>query len=133
VRGSWVKEVKEIMGDTYNIKNAPGAAIGKNAHTKDTKIIQINNPKIPNSDFDKLAIELVELRKALKQESINTDDKELDNAIVLVGKAEEAATEHDENKMLQNLKKGGKWALKVSQEIGVKLTTELLKKMLLPE
>ena len=77
-------------------------------------------------------MELVELRKALKQKSINTDNKELDSTIVLVGEAEEAAKVKDINKLMQSLKKTGKWALDVSQEIGIKLTTELLKKTLLP-
>ncbi|MCA9904598.1 MAG: hypothetical protein KC547_12155 [Anaerolineae bacterium] len=76
-------------------------------------------------DPAKLAEELAQLRAAMKQQGQTVEH---DEAIVAVGKAEQAARENDKAGVLQYLRSAGKWAFDVATKIGVNVAAEVIKK-----
>ncbi len=76
-------------------------------------------------DSAKLADELVQLRAAMKQQGQTVEH---DEAVLAIGKAEQAAREDDKVGALQYLRSAGKWAFDVATKIGVNVAAEAIKK-----
>jgi hypothetical protein len=77
-----------------------------------------------NIDFIVLAKELTLLRSEMKKRA-KTDDHDI--AIGEISKAEKAIKTGDKNKLYENLKAAGKWALDVATKIGTTIAAEMIK------
>lgn len=100
--------------------NADAVAAGDNA----TAISNASQPALSQFDLPQLAVELQELRQALRQAAT---EREHDATVVAVGDAAQAAQAGNGLAVLDHLKSAGKWALDVATKIGVSVATEALK------
>lgn len=112
------------MGDQYNIQGQTGA-VGPGAHAHDLNFNQLWNQYSSEIDVAKLADELYQVRQAMKKES---ETLEHDTAVGEIAAAETAAKDNDGPKALEHLKKAGKWAFSVAENIGTTIAAEVLKK-----
>lgn len=78
-----------------------------------------------SDDLMGLAEELAKLRVAMKQDGQTVDH---DEAVVAVGKAEQAARSHDQAGVVHYLRSAGTWAFDVATKIGVNVAAEAIKK-----
>lgn len=111
--------------DTYNTGQA--GAVGPHSHAHDMTFQQVWSASQGQIDLPRLAAELSELRKAMKQEASSTDQ---DIALGEVAAAEVAASKGDGPKALQHLKAAGKWAFDVATKIGTGVAVVALKTVL---
>lgn len=112
------------MGDKYKIKGQTGA-VGPGAAAHDMTFNQIWNQVSPEIDMRQLSDELSQLRQGMKKES---ETLEHDTAIGEIAAAEIATQANDGPKALEHLKKAGKWAFNVAENIGTTIAAEALKK-----
>jgi hypothetical protein len=112
------------MGDKYDIKGQTGA-VGPGAHAHDLNFNQLWNQYPSEIDLKQLAGELSNLRDSLIQKA---DEPEHYRAIAEVSEAEAASQANDGSKALEHLKKAGKWAFSVAENIGTTIAAEALKK-----
>jgi hypothetical protein len=115
-----------IMGDQYNIQGQTGA-VGPNAHAHDISFNQVWNQLGGKVDLAKLADDLAILQKEMERNATEPGEK---LAVGAIAAAEQSARQKDGPKVIEYLKTAGKWALTVSQKIGVSLATEALKSAL---
>jgi hypothetical protein len=101
-----------MSGDTYNTGQA--AAVGRNARTNNTTMVQNNHGTI--KDLPGLISQLAILRAEMKKDPSDGDH---DVEIGAVAMAEKAAKEGNEQSVLEHLKSAGTWALEIAQKIGV--------------
>jgi hypothetical protein len=112
-----------IMGDQYNI-HGQAAAVGPDAHVHDISFNQVWNQLEGKVDLAKLADDLAVLQKEMERNATEPGEK---LAVGAVAAAEQSARQKDGPKVMEYLKVAGKWALTISQKIGVSLATEALK------
>jgi hypothetical protein len=86
---------------------------------------QVWNQLSSEVDTMRLSEELTQLRLAMKKEA---ETLEHDTAVGEIAAAETAAKENNGPKILEHLKKAGKWAFNVAENIGTTVATEALKK-----
>ncbi len=115
--------IGRIIGDQYNIQGQTGA-VGPNAHAHDISFTQVWNQLEGKVDLAKLAGDLAVLQKEMERSAIEPAEK---LAVGAIAAAEQSARQKDGPKVMEYLKTTGKWALSVSQKIGVSLATEALK------
>lgn len=111
-------------GDKYNIQGQTGT-VGPGAHAHDLNINQLWNKYSSEIDLKQLAGDLSNLRDSLIKKA---DEPEHYRAIAEVSEAEDASQANDGPKALEHLKKAGKWAFSVAENIGTTIAAEALKK-----
>jgi hypothetical protein len=114
-------------GDNITNVNAAGVVLGAHAHAGDISsrgAVTLNLSE--SGQVARLAAELSELRKALRQSS-DPDDPQHDIEMGAVAQAEQAASKGDQEGALNHLKGVGKWCLEVATKIGVSLAAEAIK------
>jgi hypothetical protein len=117
--------IKRIeMGDKYNIKGQTGA-VGPGAQAHDINFNQVWNQVSSDIDLKQLEGDLSQLRQAMKKEA---ETLEHDTAVGEIAAAEVAAQANKGPKALEHLKKAGKWAFSVAENIGTTIAAEALKK-----
>jgi len=100
--------------------NADAIGVGDQA----TAISNAGHQAASHLDLPKLAEELQQLRKALRQEATEVGH---DAAVVAVGEAEQAAREGNAQGALDHLKKAGKWAFDVATKVGISIASDAIK------
>jgi hypothetical protein len=111
-----------IMGGKYVTGQA--GAVGPGAHAHDMTFGQIWSQVEKSIDLPSLAEELGLLRQSMKKEAT---EPELDVAVGAIATAEQAAKAGNGPKALESLKSAGKWALDLSEKIGVGGATAAIK------
>lgn len=115
-----------VMGDQYNINQA--GAVGPNAVANNT-VFNHEIYSLPDSiDYDLLFAEIVTLKKSLLSK---VSSAEHFTALAELTSAEEAAKSRDGQKVVNSLKKAGKWALDGVKDIGTNLLAEIIKSQML--
>ncbi len=79
----------------------------------------------PTIDFTKLSDELAQLREAMLQQAKTREES---IAVGEVAQAEKFALEKDYSGVYKHLKEAGHTVLKIAQDIGVEITTNIIKK-----
>ncbi len=119
--------IKELyMGNIYKTSQVIGS-MGENARTESVNVQQVINQLGCDFNFEHLADELETLRLALKERSTTLEHDAEIGAIV---EAQKAARKTDGTKVLEYLKKAGKWSFDAATDIGTSLVAEVLKKTL---
>lgn len=120
-------KIPEHKGDmTVNntfINNGQAGSMGENATTNNSTFNQQVNSGL---NLDEMVGALAKLRQAMKA-TAEDDNIEQDKALSAITLAEDAAKEGDEKRTLEYLRKGGKWALEVSEKVGTTILTAYLK------
>lgn len=111
-----------MTNDTYSAGQA--GAMGPDAHAHDMTFQQVWNQNQASIDLPRLSSELGRLREAMRAQPSGLDQ---DAALGSVALAERAAEKGDGPSALRHLKSAGKWALKVSEQIGVRVAAAALK------
>jgi plasmid maintenance system antidote protein VapI len=106
----FVEHEVTIMGDYIRTGNVTGSIVGKN----------INNANVHTTinDLAQVADALRELREQMVQRAASPEHYV---AIGAISEAEIAAKEGNQTSMLTHLKKAGRWALSVANEVGVQV------------
>jgi hypothetical protein len=117
-----IQEVN-IMENKYNITGGNQGAVGDQAEAHN--FTQVSNQTQGSIDMTTLATELYRLRMEAKKVAI---EPEHDIAVSEIAKAEQAAKEGQESKVMEHLKSAGKWALDVATKIGTGIALEAIKK-----
>ena len=110
---------KVIMGDE-NINNGQTGVVGRNAHAENMNFSQTVNLIEEKIDLSQLAEELAKIRNEMKK---TANGLEQEVAIGAIAAAEQEAKNNNRQKVMENLKTGGKWALGIAKEIGVSVAT----------
>ncbi len=113
--------------NNYTIGQA--GAVGPNSHAHDMILNQTSVEALENADIAQLTEELSKLRKAMKENAIESEPQ-VDIAIGEIAKAEQAAKEGDREKIYIHLKNAGKWAFDVATKIEITLVADFIKKFL---
>jgi uncharacterized protein YjbI with pentapeptide repeats len=116
-----------ITGDRsirYSNQGQVGA-MGDSAHTEDMTLNQIINHTGESIDLVALAKELAQLRMAIAAKQDASPQAAI--AIGEVAKAEIAAGDKDESKVLEHLKAAGKWTLDFAKDIGKDVVVAAIK------
>lgn len=112
----------EHVGDNYHNTGQAGA-IGRASHAEKMIFQQAVLPA-QQIDLGALARELIELRKAMRDQASDPDH---DIAIGKIAAAQQAAESGDSSGAIEHLKAAGKWALDVSTKIGGDVAAAALK------
>jgi hypothetical protein len=113
------------MGDIYTAGQA--AAFGPHAQAHDVTFTQVWNQISATIDLPQLENELGALRQALKKQA---SLPEHDIAIAEVASAEIAAKNRDGNKVIEHLRKAGKWVRQVAIDTSCELAASVITKAL---
>jgi hypothetical protein len=113
------------MGDIYTAGQA--AAFGPHAQAHDVTFNQVWNQMGATIDLPQLENELGVLRQALKEQA---SEPEHDIAIAEVASAEIAAKNGDGSKVIEHLRKAGKWVHDIAIAIGCELAASVIVKAL---
>lgn len=114
----------QVSGDKYQTGQA--GAVGPKSHAENMTFNQSWQQYEDIGDLPQFAIQLADLRKAMK---IRTDGSVgHDNAIAAVGNAEEAAKAGDSGKMMECLKSAGAWAVDVAKDVTSSVVADVIKK-----
>jgi uncharacterized protein YjbI with pentapeptide repeats len=117
--------IKRIeMGDTYKI-NGQAAAVGPGAHAHDITFNQAWNDISKEIDLSKLSEELSVLKETVASEAKSSDQI---RALAEVSDAETAAKAGKGSKVVEHLKRAGKWTFDVATNIGTDVAAEVIKK-----
>jgi hypothetical protein len=118
----------EVMENKYKIDHSQVGAIGDGAKS-DNNQFQQTNYTIPNNlDYDKLVVELNELKNHINSQP---DLPQKEEIVKNIEDAEKEAVSKNGNGVVKYLKMGGKWIFDTATKIGISLVTELLKTNLL--
>ena len=120
----YIAEEITMNSDIYKTQGQTGA-VGPGAHAHDINFNQLWNQYSSKIDLKQLAEELSNLRDSLIQKA---DEPEHYRAIAEVSEAETSAKDSNGPKVLKHLKKAGKWAFSVAENIGTTIAAEALKK-----
>jgi hypothetical protein len=117
-----LKTQEPTTGQQYYIGTA--FAVGPYAKAQDITFIQIWNQVEKTIDLTRLVEELGLLRQEMKMKAT---EQEHDIAVGAVAIAEQAAKAGNGPKALESLKSAGKWALELSEKIGIGVATAAIK------
>ena len=112
------------MGSKYNISGGQQGAVGDGASVSDLTQNQFVQQPV---DVEALAEELGRVAQAAR---LRATDHEQRIATAHLESAEEEAKKGDGPKALEYLKSAGKWVLEVAEEVGAKVTAEVIKSQL---
>jgi hypothetical protein len=112
-----------VMGDSYRTGQA--GAVGPNSTAHDMTFVGMWNRLEPLISLSSLAIELQQLRTAMRK--MAEGDLEQDLAVAWVGKAEKSAKEADGASVIRYLHAAGQWALEIAKSIGVEVAVAAIK------
>lgn len=116
-------EIEMVFGNKYQAQQV--GAMGHQAVAYDNIFNQTWNQIQNTVDLNSLIKELSALREQMKQDASETEHYVSMGA---VAEAEVAAKTGDGPRVLQSLKKAGKWGLKKAEDIGINLAAELIKR-----
>lgn len=117
--------VKEkIMGSKYEIKDSQVGAIGDGAKAENISFDNSQNFTFSDKEIANIAAELT----ALRLELAKLGSPEAMKAALEIAEAEQSASQKDEPKFRDHLKKAGKWALETATKIGVTVAAAAIKK-----
>ncbi len=113
-----------IGGDKYKIKGQTGA-VGRDAHSHGINFNQVWNDIAKDVDLLRLSEELSTLKEEVAREAKSSDQI---RALAEVSDAETAAKAGKGSKVVEHLKKAGKWTFDVATKIGTDVAAEVIKK-----
>jgi hypothetical protein len=111
-----------IMGDKY-VNNGQAGAVGANAKSDGNSFFQTQSSFKNKPNLEAVIEELGKLRDEMRKLST---DIEHDSSIVAVGQAIIAGDKKDLSSVLVHLKSAGKWALSISEKLGLKIAEKLI-------
>jgi hypothetical protein len=123
LRNIFVEELN-VTGDQFTNYGQAGA-MGTGATGSINNYASVWNQAKNDIDLNSLAVELAQLRAALRQKAQSVDE---DKAVLAVSEAESEAKSGNGPKVLEKLAAAGNWALTVAKDIGVKLAAEAILK-----
>jgi len=98
-----------MSNDTYNVSQA--GVVGRYAQAN-------------NVTFQQIVRDLSKLKEEMQAQATTSEEKTAAEEVV---RAEQAAHDGDQPKMMGHLKNAGKWALKKAEDIGTKIAVEVIK------
>ena len=116
------------MGDEIKISGGQQGAIGSQSTSQNNTFNQQNIIDTSEQiNIQVLINELLRLRQALREKQ-DQDNLEHQETITTVMQAEKAVKENEPTKAIDKLKKAGKWAYSIAEQIGTKVVAELIAK-----
>ena len=120
-------------GDTYNSGGGPIAVA--NDEATQTGFVMQGAGSMTAADLKDLIPHLTALRTQVKQEQRALEDKgedapEHEKAVVALREAEAAASQGNQEGVLETLKSGGKWLLDFATKVGSSVVTKMIEKQI---
>lgn len=122
------KTVELIMSkNEYNFNNSQIGAVGDGAKSENNTFQQVNYTLPSNLDYQVLVEELNRLKTVTKEKASTPEQIQ---SVELVAAAEKEASAKNGNGVVKALLGAGKWVLGVAEDIGAKVTAELISKQI---
>jgi hypothetical protein len=120
------KTIELIMSkNEYNISKSQIGAVGDGAKAENNTFQQMNYSLPENFDYSALSDELKRLKPILTEKAQTPEQKA---SVELVVVAEDEVSKKNGNAVVKSLIGAGKWVLGVAEDIGAKITAEIISK-----